>query len=676
MKFNKRQKKMLLAAILIFLAIIQIFNFARWNIYIRPIIDLNFHDRGIIAVLFSLLNWPFKSFNYLLVFLLGWAALLTPLFLLTLAFSFITSKRETDKVKRQRVIMLWGLAEISFLVYVINFTTRFVVNPSVRPGYIAEIFGRYLGKIGGFSLIPLFFIWSLIAFIIYLRRSTWKAFFKEGSLRFKTILKGTAEMMAKRADAQVAKSKRLTAQKEPEKLEYDKKKPERESKEKKKIDNKVPDTPKKPEKPKEEAFVTDEEEDESTLETETMPLTAESKKPKSGSRRIIDVDYETVVIKEFDTTQQELAFKYEALTNNVEHEIDTESVEELAGRIEESFSELGIVLKRRGVTAGPRLLRFEYDFPKGIQLKEIEKKQEEISYRLGGINLDIELPIPGTNKFGIYIGRDKPDMLGLGSYLQEIDSREESVPLLLGVSADGRGIWADAVTFPHLLIGGTTGSGKSVFLNNIILNLMAISVKQPINIILIDPKRVEFTPYKEISQLSHPIITDVDEAQAILGEAEQLMDERYERVTAVSVRNIFEYNEQQEEKMPFLFIIIDEFSDLVMQDKSGQIKKSIIRLAQKSRAVGIHVIIATQRPSSDVIDGLIKANFPARITFKTSSKVDSRIILDENGAENLLGKGDMIVKTGADNRQRLQGIYIGIDEIKEVSVMDREADDE
>lgn len=659
---------MLLAGILIALALIQIFNFARWNIYIKPVINLDFHNRGIITVILSLLNWPFKGFNYFLVFLLGWAALLTPLFLLTLAFSFITSKRETDKVKRKRLIMLWGLAEISFLVYVINFTARFVVNPSVRPGYIAEIFGRYLGKIGGFSLIPLFFLWSLIAFIIYLRQSSWRAFFKEVKRRFSLLIQAITGLMAKKAQQSKtngAKGKKLPAKKQPKELEYDKKK----SEPKKKAEEKKSPA----QKGKEEAFVTESEElDSSTAETETMPLTEEKSPRKEGTPRIIDVDYETVVIKEFDTTRRELSFKYEALTTNVEHEIDKVSVEELAGKIEESFNELGIILKRSGVTAGPRLLRFEYDFPKGIQLKEIEKKQEELSYRLGGINLDIELPIPGTNKFGIYIGRDKPDMLGLGSYLQEIESREEHVPLLLGVSADGRGIWTDAVSFPHLLIGGTTGSGKSVFLNNIILNLMAVSVNEPVNIILIDPKRVEFTPYKEISQLSHPIITDVDEARAILEEAEQLMDERYERVTKVSVRNIFEYNDQQEEKMPFLFIIIDEFSDLVMQDKSGQIKKSIIRLAQKSRAVGIHVIIATQRPSSDVIDGLIKANFPARITFKTSSKVDSRIILDENGAENLLGKGDMIVKTGADNRQRLQGIYIGIDEIKEVSVMEGE----
>jgi S-DNA-T family DNA segregation ATPase FtsK/SpoIIIE len=219
---------------------------------------------------------------------------------------------------------------------------------------------------------------------------------------------------------------------------------------------------------------------------------------------------------------------------------------------------------------------------------------------------------------------------------------------------------------PHLLVGGTTGSGKSVFLNNVITGLMAASTKKPVNIILIDPKRVEFTPYQEIPQLAHPILTEVVDAVAILEEAEKLMDQRYNRITKLSVRNITEYNEQEEEKMPFLFVIIDEFSDLVMQDESGNVKKSIIRLAQKSRAVGIHVIIATQRPSSDVIDGLIKANFPARIAFKTSSKVDSRIILDENGAEVLLGKGDMIVRTSKIPQLRLQGINISIEEIKAV----------
>ncbi len=158
-------------------------------------------------------------------------------------------------------------------------------------------------------------------------------------------------------------------------------------------------------------------------------------------------------------------------------------------------------------------------------------------------------------------------------------------------------------------------------------------------------------------------------ARDILTEACEVMEQRYEKVTHAGVRNIFEYNnlEEKTEPMPFLFIIIDEFADLVMQDKSDSIKRSIIRLAQKSRAVGIHVILATQRPSAKVIDGLIKANFPARVSFKTSSKVDSRIILDENGAEYLLGKGDMIVKTSSDDKSRLQGIFISIEEIKKIT---------
>ena len=242
------------------------------------------------------------------------------------------------------------------------------------------------------------------------------------------------------------------------------------------------------------------------------------------------------------------------------------------------------------------------------------------------------------------------------------------MPVFLGVAADGKEKWDDLTAFPHLLIAGTTGSGKSVFLNSVILNLMALSDKQPINMVLIDPKRVEFAPFAGVKQLAHSIITETDDARNLLSEAEALMEERYKLISKASVRNIGDYNKKKKagKKMPYLFVLIDEFADLIMQDRSGNVKDSVIRLAQKSRAVGIHVVIATQRPSAKVIDGLIKANFPARIAFKTASKVDSRIILDENGAEDLLGQGDMLAKTSGDEARRLQAAYVSIEEVNKI----------
>ena len=645
---KKTQKKQITATLLLLYAVIQIINFARWNIHIKPILNFDFAHRGFFPIVFSTLNWPFKITNYYLYYLLGWVALLTPIFFITLALTFF-SKRETRKVKRQRILYIWGLAELTIFIYIINYLSFIVVSKDIKPGYlVSHIFAVYLRKIGGIFFLTLFFFWSFIAFFIYLRKSSWKIFISDVSKFCVSAIIAISNILAKVVQKENKKNqKKITETKKvpkPIKLLKDNRNPNEQNKEKLNqnydylAENNIENS------------------------ENNYNMTAQSPDKKNN---IIEAKYESLALKEFDTTRLNINFAFNYLNTNINRSFNQEYIESNTEKIEKVFTDLGISLKKAKLTTGPRLHRIEYEFPRGIQLREIEKQKSEISCRLGGMNVDIELPIPRTDRFGIYIARENPDVLGLATYLIKLKEIEQEIPLFLGVAADGSDVWCNAAALPHLLISGTTGSGKTVFLNNVILNLLAVSVFKPLNLVLIDPKRVEFAPYQNAYQLSVPVISDLDNSRSILLEAIELMERRYTKITESLVRNIMEYNKQAADKMPYMFIIIDEFADLIMQDNSGEVKNSIIRLAQKSRAVGVHIILATQRPSADIIDGLIKANFPARIAFKTSSKIDSRIILDENGAENLLGKGDMLVRILPEIKCRLQGVFVSIDEIKE-----------
>ncbi|MCG8572081.1 MAG: DUF87 domain-containing protein [Spirochaetes bacterium] len=661
---TKVQKKQIIGTILFILATIQIINFARLRVTVFPVFYLDFSNRSLLNLIIADLNWPFKFFNYLVYYLLGWAGLLTPFFFYLLGYTFF-SKKETQRIKRKRVVLIWGLGELALLIYVVNYVSFIILPNSIQPGVVAHIFANYLKKIGGFAFISLFFIWSGITYYLFLNKSNWKILLKRFGKNFKRFFFMLTQIFSKLMQPN-RRRRNSRQQQQLQKLKEEKRQLAYEKKQLKKENDQI-------KKNEEEKNGFQKAEVDLVDQSTVAEVSTEPDEDPHLKQAYIDVDFNTINIKEFDSRKLAFDFNFEALASTVKNEVNSEEFESLSKKIENTFSSQGIILNQSGMTIGPRLFRFEYDFPENIQLKEIEKFENELSYRLGGMKVNFEIPIAGTSKFGIYIGRDNPDTLGLKTYFNEIQNRQEKVPMLMGIAPDGQGYWCDATAFPHLLVGGTTGSGKSVFLNSIIINLIAVSSKIPVNILLIDPKHVEFTPYKKLSQLAHPIITESEDARKILIEAEQLMDTRYQRITQAGVRNIFEYNEQTEQEeltdidiMPFLFIIIDEFADLVMQDKSGQIKKSIIRIAQKSRAVGIHVVIATQRPSADIIDGLIKANFPSRVAFKTSSKVDSRIVLDENGSESLLGKGDMIVKIPVDDKKRLQGIFVSIKEIKNV----------
>jgi S-DNA-T family DNA segregation ATPase FtsK/SpoIIIE len=325
------------------------------------------------------------------------------------------------------------------------------------------------------------------------------------------------------------------------------------------------------------------------------------------------------------------------------------------------------------VTQGPSVTRFEVHPEPGVKVNKITNLSDDIKLSLAAKDIRIEAPIPGKNTIGIEV----PNKISKTVYLREIlrskEFRENPSPMtaVLGLDIAGQPAVTDLKKMPHGLIAGATGSGKSVCINTILVSLLYKSTPHEVKLMLIDPKMVELAPYNDIPHLVSPVITDVKAATAALKWAVEEMDRRYELFAHSGTREITRYNQlvkehKQGEHLPYLVIIIDELADLMMVAPSD-VEEAICRIAQKARACGIHLIVATQRPSVDVITGLIKANIPTRIAFSVSSQVDSRTIIDVNGAEKLLGRGDMLfLENGSSKAVRLQGSFVTDDEIDRV----------
>ena len=275
---------------------------------------------------------------------------------------------------------------------------------------------------------------------------------------------------------------------------------------------------------------------------------------------------------------------------------------------------------------------------------------------------------PGKNTVGIEIPNEKRDDVYLREIIEDkkFNSRDIKLPIALGKSISGIPIVGDLSAMPHLLIAGTTGSGKSVCINTIIVSLLYKHTPENCKFILIDPKMLELSSYEGIPHLLSPVITEPKKATAALSWVVKEMENRYRKMTEVGVRNIDGFNSKFKEKMPYIVVVVDEMSDLMLV-AGKEIENYIQKLSQMARAAGIHIIMATQRPSVDVITGTIKANFPTRISFQVSSKIDSRTILGEQGAEQLLGKGDMLFMSSANRIIRIHGPYIGENEIEKIN---------
>ena len=363
-------------------------------------------------------------------------------------------------------------------------------------------------------------------------------------------------------------------------------------------------------------------------------------------------------------------------TQSVDLSTLNEDVAQKRVLLENCLETFGIPAKVQGVIVGPAVTRYELEMPQGIPVGKIKNRSDDIALALAAEGaIRIEAPVPGTSVVGIEVPNSSIATISLKDVLASREFQEARSPLTFALGKDitGRIMCCNMQKLTHLLVAGATGSGKSVCLNSIILSIVYKASPEDVKIVLIDPKRVEFSNYEALPHLIMPeIVCDSQKAADTLAWAVDEMDKRFEMLREARVKNIDEYNTTQDvldgkvKKMPFIVIIVDELADLMMTAKKD-VEEKICRLAQKARAAGIHLILATQRPSVDVITGLIKANFPSRISFALTSAVDSSTILDRVGAEKLLGKGDMLYfPNGAKDPLRVQGCFISTNEINNI----------
>jgi S-DNA-T family DNA segregation ATPase FtsK/SpoIIIE len=344
-----------------------------------------------------------------------------------------------------------------------------------------------------------------------------------------------------------------------------------------------------------------------------------------------------------------------------------EATQRVADALVTCLAHFGVEATVVGQISGPRVTRYELQLAPGTKVGKVASLKDDLSYALATTEIRILAPIPGKQAVGVEVPNLSPSIVTLGDIYDDLPQSASPLSVWLGKDISGTAVWADLARMPHILIAGTTGSGKSGCINTILTSILLRATPDEARLILIDPKRIELNFYEQIPHLLTPVVSSPKEAAAVLLNVVTEMERRYERLSQVRARNLPEANrgfrKRGEEELPYLLVVIDELADLMMVSPQ-EVEDSIIRLAQKSRAVGIHLVLATQRPSVDVITGMIKANVPSRIAFAVSSQTDSRVILDANGAESLLGQGDMLFKPlGTSRLQRVQGAYVTEEEV-------------
>lgn len=388
----------------------------------------------------------------------------------------------------------------------------------------------------------------------------------------------------------------------------------------------------------------------------------------------------TSVVTSFDTNQNQQGTHYELPTllatsvpdsknDTWQHEAETR-----AQLIEEKLKRFGIVGKITAIKHGPVVTLFEYHPHSDIKLSRILAFEDDIAMTLQTVSVRIIAPIPGKSVVGFEVANQQRNDVLLSQLIQSHDfhSSQAQLPLILGEDTSGMIVIEDLARMPHLLLAGSTGSGKSVALNTMLMSLLCKLSPEALRLVLIDPKRLELASYVDIPHLLFPVVTDVKRALPIFRWLIHEMERRYIIMAEKNVRHIAEYNAYvpHHEQLPFIIIVVDEFADLMMT-VGRDIENYMVRITQMARAAGMHMIIATQRPSVDVITGLIKVNFPTRISFRVASKIDSRTILDCTGAEKLLGKGDMLMLDTSGILRRIHGAYVTAQEIKQVVMHSR-----
>lgn len=361
---------------------------------------------------------------------------------------------------------------------------------------------------------------------------------------------------------------------------------------------------------------------------------------------------------------------YDLLEEPEPHEVNEEWIDDKKQELNDALYYFNVPAEVQNVTEGPSVTRFELSVEKGVKVSRITALQDDIKMALAAKDIRIEAPIPGTSLVGIEVPNQNPAKVNLRSIVdsEPFKNAESKLTVAMGYRINNEPLLMDIAKTPHALIAGATGSGKSVCINSILMSLLYKNHPEELRLLLIDPKMVELAPYNDLPHLVSPVITDVKAATQSLKWAVEEMERRYKLFAQYHVRNITAFNKKAsyEQRMPKIVIVIDELADLMMMAPQ-EVEQSIARIAQKARACGIHMLVATQRPSVNVITGLIKANIPTRIAFMVSSSVDSRTILDSGGAERLLGYGDMLYLGGGMNKPiRVQGTFVSDEEIDDV----------
>ncbi len=341
---------------------------------------------------------------------------------------------------------------------------------------------------------------------------------------------------------------------------------------------------------------------------------------------------------------------------------DTAGQERVAAGLVEALGHFGVQARVIGTVAGPHITRYELRLAPGIKVSKVANLKDDLAYALAATDVRILAPIPGKQAVGVEVPNAKRRIVRLGDVYQDPPVDWSPLTVWLGKDVSGHAIGADLAKMPHLLVAGTTGSGKSGAVNAMLSSILLRATPHDVRLVLIDPKQVELNHYESIPHLLTPVITNPRMAANALGNLVREMEQRYGMMSLARTRSLIELNRHRasagEPPLPYILCVIDELADLMMV-APADVETAIIRIAQKARAVGIHLVLATQSPRVDVITGLIKVNVPSRIAFAVSSQTDSRVILDQNGAESLLGAGDMLFSPmGSSSPQRIQGAYI------------------
>jgi S-DNA-T family DNA segregation ATPase FtsK/SpoIIIE len=389
---------------------------------------------------------------------------------------------------------------------------------------------------------------------------------------------------------------------------------------------------------------------------EQLPLTPMGK--ERGATRSEQVRYSPPPLKVLDRGKKDAG-------------PDPAEQKELARKLVETLGHFGVEASLVGVVTGPHVSRFELQLAPGTKVKKVSELSNDIAYALASTDIRILAPIPGKQAVGVEVPNSSRNMVKLGDIYKRTEAKTSPLRAWLGKGIDGKQVSTDLATMPHVLVAGTTGSGKSGCVNAILSSILMHSSPNEVRLVLVDPKQVELNHYEAVPHLLTPVVTNPKLAANVLSNLIAEMESRYGLMKGARARNIIDYNriqaEQGEPGLPYILCVIDELADLMMV-APADVESSIIRLAQKSRATGIHLVLATQRPSTDIITGTIKVNIPSRIAFAVSSQTDSRVILDQGGAESLLGQGDMLFRgPGTSKLQRIQGAFVSEEEIARIT---------